>query len=220
MLTEKTNAKLHASFLEYRAVYRDPAFEAWDQTGKLTLELFQALRGWGASLENVFGNRAPDNASEVGIALELPTRKATFKAGLGAATLFVTNPDWNEENQIAEVARAGMRALQLAAGVQIEKQLLTLAIHISSPDVSLLDLTAPFIRLDAFPSATESVRAYGFGIYRDDGYWIVDRSALYKDALFVRVNREFEPDASFEQLAETLRRDEIGILDLLGLRID
>ena len=220
MVTEKTNAELHASFLEYKAVYRDPAFVAWDQTGKLTLELFQAFREWGASLENVFGNRAPDNASEIGIAFDLLNRKATFKAGLGAATLFVTNPVWNEQNQIAEVARAGIRALQIAAGVQIEKQSLSLAFHISSPGVSLLDLTAPFIRLDAFPSATESLRAYGFGIYRDDGYWIVDRSALYKDALFVRVNREFEPDASFEQLSETLRRDEIGILELLRLRID
>jgi len=145
MVTVKTDAKLHASFLEYQAVYRDPAFKAWDQTGKLTLELFQALRGWGVSLENVFGNRAPDNASEVGIAFELPARKATFKAGLGAATLFVTNPDWTEENEIAEIARAGMRALQIAGGVEIKKQLLTLAIHVSSPNVSLLELTAPFI---------------------------------------------------------------------------
>jgi len=220
MVTEKSNAELHASFLEYKAVYRDPAFMAWDQTGKLTLELFEAFREWGVSLENVFGNRAPDNASEIGIAFELPNRKATFRAGIGAATLFVTNPVWNEENQIADVARAGMRALQIAAGVQIEKQLLTLAIHISSPSVSLLDLTAQFVRVDAFPSDTEGVRAYGFGIYRDDGYWIVDRSALYKDALFVRVNREFEPEVPFEELGETLRSDEIGILDLLGLRID
>ncbi|HWN98005.1 MAG TPA: hypothetical protein VNS63_01910, partial [Blastocatellia bacterium] len=191
-----------------------------DQTGRLTFELFQAFREWGVSLENVSGVRAPENASEIGLAFDLLNGKASFKAGLGAATLLVTNVGWNDENQVTDIARAGIDTLQKAAGVHIEKQFLTLAIHVSSHARSLLDLTAPFIKLDAFPRAIESARAYGFGVYRDDGYWIVDRSALYTNALFVRINREFEPDVSFEQLAEALRSEELGVLDLLGLRIN
>ena len=220
MAPKSTKAILHASFLEYRAVYREPVFEAWDRLGKVTHELYQAFREWGVSLEHIFGNRAPNNASEIEVTFEIFNRKATFKVGLGAAALFVRDHSWAENKQIAEVARVGVRALQVAAGVEIDKHVLAFAVHVSSPGVSLLDLTTRFISLDALPSSDESVRAYGFSVYRDGSYVIVDRSELYADALYVRVNREFAPELSFESLAENLRIEENGILDLLGLRID
>ncbi len=220
MMAEKSAAEVLLSFLEYKAVYREPIFESWDRQGELASALFRAFREWNVGLENIHGRPNPSNASEIQMTVDLPNRGASFNFGLGAATLFVNNPNWAELDTMAKVAQSGIKTIQASTNADIDKQMLTLAIHLKPQVRSIRDITSSFIGLNINLLTNQMIRSYGFAIYLDDGYWIVDTSDLYSESLFIRLNRTFEADMTFEQLAETLRKDEISLLELLELRID
>ena len=64
------------------------------------------------------------------------------------------------------------------------------------------------------------VKGFGFCVYGQETIWVVDLSALYADAIFVRATRVFDASISFEQIAALLYKDEVAIFDLLELRIE
>jgi hypothetical protein len=45
-------------------------------------------------------------------------------------------------------------------------------------------------------------------------------SALYNEAIFVRINRVFGPSISFEEIATVLYKDESEIFDVLELKVE
>ena len=55
--------------------------------------------------------------------------------------------------------------------------------------------------------------------YGEDISWLVDLSAVYPDAFFVRIIRVFEPSKSAEEMATSLYKDEHDILNLLELNV-
>src|SRR5437660_1459173 len=130
MIAEKTPAQLMLSFLEYRGFYREPILEAWAQRGALTLSLFRAFRQWNVGLENISEKQDPANASEAQITVDLFNKRASFILGIGSASLFFTNPIWEEADLITQVVRAGMDAIKTSVKVEVEKQQLTLPMHL------------------------------------------------------------------------------------------
>lgn len=219
-MAEKIYAEVPLSFLEYRVDYREPIFEDWGQHGSLALALFRAFRNWGIGLNNISGNPNPTNASEIRLTVDLLDRRMSFNIGLGAATFFVINPNWQEADVITRIALAGIEAVRTSTKADIDKQSITLAMHLVLKGHSIRDITSRFVQLDTNLIVGETVRAYGFAVYTEEGYLVVDTSSVYTEALFVRINRSFGPDKSFEEVANTLHKDENNALELLGLRID
>jgi hypothetical protein len=220
MVAEKNTAKELLSFLEYRAFYREPIFEAWDRYGAIALALFRAFREWNVGLESISVKPFPTNASEMQMSVDLLNKRFSFVVGLGAGSLFVLNPNWEEVELITKVARAGIGAIRAGTNTEIDKQVLTLSVHLEPQGRSVRDITSTFVSLDASPMLGENIRSYGFSVYTDNSSWVVDASALYAGALFIRLTRVFGPGASFEEIAGVIKTDEDHVLELLRLRLD
>ena len=83
-----------------------------------------------------------------------------------------------------------------------------------------MDIISRFVRLDLRSVAGAPVSSLGFAVHRDDLVWVVDKSAAFANALFVRLDRWFGTDDSFEQIARQLNDDEGKLLDMLGLEVN
>ena len=58
-MAEKPLADIPFSFFEYRAVFREPAFDAWFSRSGLLAAIFRALQDWKVGLDNVTWKSEP-----------------------------------------------------------------------------------------------------------------------------------------------------------------
>jgi hypothetical protein len=76
------------------------------------------------------------------------------------------------------------------------------------------------VRPTAVFAGQQTPTAFGFSVYSETGVWVVDRSALYPDSLFIRLIHSFPPDQPLVELANTMRNEQERMLDVLRLRIE
>jgi len=168
-------------------------------------------------LEDISAKGGQDDLSDVQINVRLFDNRVIFRVGLAGAEFGVANPGWGELDTITKLARAGLGAVNEAIEMDIGKQTITLVIHLRPMDCSISQVTARLLRSDTLGSIGEDASAYGLSVYRNDISWVVDRSAPFPEALFLRLSRDFEPDVSLEEVARRIHTDQGELLQLLQL---
>jgi hypothetical protein len=219
-MSEKTHAGIPLSFFEYRATYQEPFFAFHKLYQDVCQTVFRSLRPWNISLEAVSLKLNPVNFGEVQASFTLFGGRLAFNVGLGASVLVVKDPNWSEAELITNIAKAGMNAVISSTGVTVEKQKASIAMHVKPDLGSAKDFVLGFARVGASELLGSSFKAYGISVYKDDTTWVVDASASYTDALFIRIDHVSGAEANFEKIASKLRDDESKILDLLRLEVD
>lgn len=207
------------AFLEFQAVYESPDFEI-SRRPTVMSAVFEALRPWNITLTNVSMKENPANVGEVAIVFSLEYGRITLSVGIGASTLVVTNPDWSQEQLISEIAMAGLQALQSTGGVRFRQYLLNLVMHVKPEHRTLREISADFLSFRSPKISGPTVKARGFSVYADDFSWVVDSSAMYEGALFLKILRSFGISASFQEMAAALRADQNELLGALHLTVD
>jgi hypothetical protein len=130
------------------------------------------------------------------------------------------DPNWEEAEMITKLARAGIDAVITNTKAEIASQQLVLAMHLKPQFQSIREITSRFIQISDQSLIGNDVRAYGFSIYKDNSSLVVDSSNLYPEGLFVRLARTFGPETPFEDITNTLYKDEARALELLELRLN
>jgi hypothetical protein len=208
------------AFLEVQAVYGSPNFEFSTRGSAVMSAVFEAFKPWNIALANISAKQNPSSVGEVAIVFSLQNSRLTFTVGVGAATLLVTNPDWSQEQLVSQVAMAGLQAVQSAAGVTFRQYLLSLLMHVKPERRTLRDISANFLSFKSPRILSPTVKARGFSVYADDFSWVVDSSAMYEEALFLKMVRTFEASVSFAEMASVLRADQGELLGSLDLTVD
>ncbi len=216
--TEKAQPLL--AFLEFRVVYGGPNFELSTRGPAIMSAVFEAFRPWNITLANISAKQNPANAEEVGIVFGLQNSRLTFNVGIGAATLFVTNPDWSQEQCVSQIAMAGLQAVRTSTGVTFRQYLISLLMHVKPERRTLREVSADFLSLKSPKISSPTIKARGFSVYADDFSWVVDSSAMYEGALFLKIVRTFDPNVPFPEMAGTLRADQSELLGILQLTVD
>ncbi len=219
-MPRKIHAEIPLSFFEYQASYSEPLLDVARLGSEVLQAVFRALRRFGASLENVTPKPNPANLSEVGATFSLFGGRLSFTVRLGSVALVLNNPNWSEEGTITEIVRSGVGAVLSSSGVTLETQRASLVMHVKPVSGSIKDLVLGLSRPTAKDLIGEEVQAYGMAVHKEASTWVVDRSVLLAEALFVRIDEFGSPTPSFEELASRLRADEVKLLELLGLEID
>lgn len=219
-MSEKTRAHVPQSFLEYQAVYREPVFDLNRFYSQISSSMFHAFQEWNLKLENISSKLNPANASEISIVAALLKGRVNFQVGLGSASLLVNAPNWQEAALIIKMANAGIYSMKNAIGIEINSQRASIAMHIQSESAPIRDRLSDVLRLDLIPLLGVGDRGYGLSIYKDDVTWLIDVSAHFPEALFVKIDRTFDAKTPLQQIAEQLSQDEAKLFDLLRLEVD
>jgi hypothetical protein len=210
------------AFLEFQALYSAPNFDFSTRDSTVMSAVFEAFRPWNIALPNISAKQNPANIGDVAILFSLQNGRLTFSVGIGASTLLVTNPDWSQEQIIAKVAEAGLGAVQSSCGVTFtfRQYVISLLMHVKPEKRALNEISADFLKVQSPIIFTAKIKARGFSVYADDFSWVVDSSAMYDGALFLRMVRSFQPTATFSEMAASLRADQNELLGTLRLTVD
>jgi hypothetical protein len=219
-MPDKTHADIPLSFFEYRAIYQEPIFNAQKLYWGVSEAVFRAFRGWNITLENVSHKQNPLNFGEIATTFVLFGGRFVFTVGLGPTTLLAKDLNWSETELIMNIGKSGMAAVLTSGGMIIEQQRASIAMHLRPSSGSIKDITLRLARPIGSELLDSEVRSYGLSVYRQDSSWVVDASAAYANALFVRIDHILGPKVPFEEIASRLKIDEIKLLNLLKLEVD
>jgi hypothetical protein len=220
VIQQAEKAQLLVAFLEFQALYTSPNFDFSIWGSKVMSAVFEAFRPWNVALTNISAKQNPANVGDLAILFSLQNGRLTFSVGIGGSTLVVTNPDWSQEQVIGQVAGAGLNAVQASAAVTFGQYVISLLMHVKPEKRGLSEITANFLNVQSAKVSSAKVKARGFSIYADDFSWVVDSSAIYDAALFLRIVRSFQPTATFSEIAAGLRADQNELFETLGLTVD
>lgn len=65
----------------------------------------------------------------------------------------------------------------------------------------------------------EDASMFGVSAYYGDFSFVIDGSAMFPNGLFIKLTRGFQPGTRFEEMADTIYKDEEKVLRRLGFKI-
>jgi hypothetical protein len=221
-VAETTPVQIPYSFVEYKGFFSEPIFTAFvKKDWAVTRAIYLALQKWGLTLEQIVIRQQTLNVSEIQVTFSLPRVGVMVNLSLGNLTIVLNNPDWSRAAELVEVTTAAVEATKAGAETSMQQQHLSLGMHLIPKGKTPKELSSRFVTLDEKSAAyLGKIKSSGFSLYAEDSTVVVDASALYPEAIFVRVTRIHGGKATLAEMAQMLDRDETETLALLGVRED
>ena len=206
--------------LEYTAIFKKPVLEGQFIPAKIIGVVLEALNPWGFKLDGVELKTRSEKLSDQAIVFRR-TNPATpglsLTLGFGKVLVSAENVDWSEAQQLIEAIAAAMATIIDETKAEIESQHVGLGMHIQLKTRQRNEVTAPLLSPLAYRLLDGDVKFPGIILQREKSSVIIDASAAYANALFVRMFREHRAEAPLQELADTLLRDERQLFEVLGL---
>ena len=215
--TEKAQAEIPFSLLEYTAVFKKPIFEAWAAPGSLVSAVLSALDPFGFKLEGVESKTHSEKLNEYAFVFRRNPTGLTFTVALGKLTVLAENLDWTESEKFITTVTAGVKATLQSGRGEIQSHHLALGMHIQIKTKPRKEVTAPLLSHLAFRLLDGVAISQGIILQQEKSLFVIDTSLAYANALFVRINREHPSETSFQKMAEILLGDEKRLYDVLRL---
>lgn len=216
-MTEKTQAEIPYSMLEYTCVFGKPILDAWAVPAHLVAAVLNALEPFGFKPDGVELKTRTEKLTEYAIVFRRTPVGVTFTVGVEKLVIGAENLDWKDAEQFMKGARAGLDAVLHKGNTDIRSQHLVLGIHIQLKTKPRQEVTAPLLSPDALKLLDGELKMSGVILQREKCSIVIDGSLAFANGLFVRINREHGAGAAFGQMAEVLRNDEMQLFGLLGL---
>lgn len=219
----KIQVEIPYGLLEYTAKFDEPIVEAWEGRGKIVAAVLTALKPWGFALDGVELKMHGEKLGEHGIIFRRtnppspPNPARSIAVTLGTIFISAANVDWTEADDLIAAMSAGMAAIRDSARPRIGSQHVALGMHIQLKSSSVKDVTTPLLSRPATGLLDGEIKTAGISLSRDKSSIVIDASAVYANALFVRLFRQHSGEASLPQIAEILRKDEEDLFEVLGL---
>lgn len=220
-MPEKIKAEIAYSTLEYTAIFKKPIILAWGSSVNILIAaVLDALEPWGFRLDGVELKTHTEKLSEYAIVFRrsIPAAPSQSVAlGFGKVSVTAENLDWTEAKQFVAGQNAALTAIRQAGRAEIQSQHLQLGMHIQLATKPRKDVTSPLLNPAAFQLLDGEIKCPGIILQGEKSHIVIDASVPYANGLFIRIYREHLPEASLDQLAEALHKDEEQVFHVLGL---
>jgi hypothetical protein len=213
----KIQADIPLGVVEYVIAFKAPIFDAWKELTRLIPAVLANLDPFGFKFDGV-EIKQPEKLSEHLIVFRRGSGSAfTFNVGVGRMWFYAENLDWSEADQAIPCMGAGIAAVKEVSNCEVSSQTLTLAMHVQFKDKPVASVTAPLLSSAALGLLDGEVKVHGIILIRDKATILIDASAGFANAIFVKIVREHSASTKLSEVAERLRKDEITLFDTLGI---
>lgn len=213
----KTHVEIPYGLVEYSANFKKPVLTPFSDTAQLVNVVLEALSPFGFNIDGVEFKVQAEKIAERLIVFRRNPAGASFAVGVHKLLVSVENLDWSEAEKFISGMEAGIAALKKLGNYEVESQQLTLAMHVQFKDKSPAEITAPLLTPLAVKLMDGAVKTHGIILYREKATLVIDGSGAFANAIFVRIVREHQGDATLAEIAERLRKDEENLFDALNL---
>jgi hypothetical protein len=215
----KNEAEISRSFLEYTLAFETPILESWEHRTTLSGYILAALKPWGFNLDGV-EVKTPEKVGDHAIIFRRtspPNPPRALALFLGKIFISAENLDWSEAEAFMSAMTAGIEAVRAFTGCAVGSQNLGLGMHVQLKNKPLSEVTAPLISATARELLDGDIRFSGVVINREKSNITIEMSAMYANALWVRMFREHPAAATLPDIAVALRKDEEQLFKVLAL---
>ena len=207
------------SLFELAVDYERPEFKVWMDRASVVQGIFDALKPWEPRIDDV-DIVTTGKASEQGFTIKLPLKRVSFFFGPASCKFTRENVDWQTAEETIAILDAAVSALIRSCGVAMGPKNTAISLHLQPKSLPFNALLIPFIApqlasLDSEPVSTMATVAK----------WAhhkvtIDGSGVIANAIFLRFEREFPTAATYDEIAERLRKDEEDLFKILGVEED
>lgn len=216
-MTEKTQAEIPYSMLEYSCFFKRPILEAWAVPAHLVAAVLNTLDPFGFKPDGVELKTRAEKLTDNVILFRRTPAGVTFTIGVEKLVIAAENLDWSDADQFMKGARSGLDVVLQKGKAEIRSQHLVLGIHIQLKTKPRQEVTAPLLSPETLKLLDGELKMQGVIVQREKCSIVIDGSLAFANGLFVRINREHAPSVDFNRMSEVLRNDEMQLFDLLGL---
>jgi hypothetical protein len=207
------------SVFEYSADFGVPVFQIWMDRAKVVQALFEALQPWKLQVDNV-ESITTGKPSEQGINFKLPEQKAAFFISPAGCKFTKDAVDWFTAEETIRLLDTARSALLKSSGAVVAIQRTTLAMHLQLKTKPFLEILKPFIAPSLTEIHEEKVITAAIIVKWEKSKLIMDGSGSLANGIFLRFEREYPADMSFEDIEKEIKKDEGGIFKLLDVEED
>jgi hypothetical protein len=211
--TEAKKPNIPESFLEIRQVFDSPWIDRWTIPNPFIGVIYPLLKESGVELSDVAFSKDPANISDTSVNFAITKLNAAIRVGLDHVTFLVGNPDWSMAPTLVQLfdTVSGKFAEFLGRGPSSQK--MALAFHVVGENISLANKTSKLVNHDRLGSAD----FFGVSLYREDYSLVIDKSMRHEGAAYIRIQRTFNGEFTFAEIAPQLYEDEVNALALLDI---
>jgi hypothetical protein len=204
------------SFFEYAADFEVPLMRLWMDRVPIVQAVFNALRPWNVLLDNVEAVTA-GKPSEQGVNIKLPVHRSSFFFGPAGCKFVKEAADWASAEEIIRLVQTAREALLASSGGVISVQRTAISLHAQLKEKEFIDVLKRFISPSIAGLHDERMTAAATIIRWQKHRLVLDSSASVANALFVRLERDFDAGVQLEEMASELRKDEEVVFKLLDI---
>jgi hypothetical protein len=200
--------------LEFKIRYSKPMFDSWfRESGPIAAALFDAFAKWNIRSQDVSLGETRLLGTKA-MVFSLLNRKLLFAVSIEDVVITISNPSWSEVEDLVEIVDAGISALVGVGRVVPASAEGVLTFHFTLQGVTPLELTSRFVQVRGTEIAPDGL---GFAIYQDSVQYIVDKSQVYPNSIFIQITRTLEGQPKTTDAAATLLADQGRLMNLLDL---
>jgi len=204
------------SFFELIADYQRPAIHLLINRGAVVQGIFDALKPWNPTIDDIETHTAGKH-SEQGVTFKLPAKHISFFFG-GAACRFVRDAvDWPSAEETINILDTCLSALLHHGDVGLMNWKTSIGVHIQPRTKSFVEILRPFLVHDLAVLGADPLQTMAVVAKWGKRRITLDGSALLANALFVKLERQFDPTEDYVEMAKQIRADEDEMFKILGI---
>jgi hypothetical protein len=207
------------SYFQYDADYVRPLVSIWMDRANLVQAIFDTLQPWKLEINNV-DPITTGKASEQGIKIKLPEKRVTLFFGPASCRFTRENADWASAEEVIQILRSFLTTLTKVSGAALANQKTSISLHLQPRSKPFIELLKPFLSSE-MQRLSQSEVTSGASVVKWNARRItIDGSIVVANALYLKLDRDFEPTVSFEEMAIQLKSDEDSVFQMLDVEED
>jgi hypothetical protein len=209
--------KIPISYFEVEMEYASPDIKMWLDRANVVQAVYAALRPWNITVDDV-EIITTGKPSEQGIKFKIPQKLSAFFFGPAHCKFTRDGTSWETAEETIQILDAAVGALVGQTGAQIVNRKTVIVLHAQPATLPFLQILSPFVPTKLGALEKEPPKTMAVVVKWEKRKITLDGSAQLANGIFVRFEREFEGNASYEEMARQLHADEQEIFSMLGIQ--
>jgi hypothetical protein len=207
------------SFFEVAIDYERPDVRLLSERPSIVQGLVEALLQWNFKIDDI-EILTGGKLSEQGAMFKIPQKNVSFFIGATLCRFSRNAVDWDLADETIAILDAVVSALTRLSGVVMGTKRTAVGVHLQPRTVPFMEILRPFVPLQLAAIGSQPIVTMATVARWGDRRITIDGSAVVANAVFLKLEREFLPSTSYQEITKRLWDDEQEVFAIMGVKED
>lgn len=211
--------KIPIAVFEIEADYARTDFRVWTQSSLILQGIFDALRQWEPSVDDVEIVTMGKN-SDQGVKFKLPLKRVSIFFGPTRCKFTRDGVSWEASDETLAILETAFSAFSQLTGAAFSKKRTLIAVHLQPKTTSCMEILNPFLPAQFAALSRAPVTTLAVVVNWESRKVTIDRSGMVANGIFAGLERDFDEATNYVEIARQLTQDDDELLTMLGVEED